>query len=233
MATSAAVLDIQRRYGNRAVQRLLAQCQSSEEDSGLRPETDVQVRAAPKKGDTSSPSNGGGVERQILQMSWFSKWWAAPRGVEYQPVAGKRGWLWKIKKSAPETLIISSHGGYWGADPQVAAPTSIKFYSTLNDEAARRIQDHVGAQKGEARPGDLVEDYILSKFQEKHGGGSELYEDVCQVVQGGKGNIAVLTIRGGKELRYSDILGLMGNYSLVEALHCRSRLDHGLVKVMI
>lgn len=231
MATVADTFALQRRYGNWVVQRLLAQCQSGKETGQLRPRMDVYPRAWPKQGDISSSSNGSRVDRQIVQMTWWSRFWATVgRGITYTPVAGGSAWLWKKKGAGPTELIISAHGGYRSTDAQVNAPTSIKFYSTLNDSAARYIYDYRGGQQGEARTGDPVEDYILSKFQEKHSGGEELYRDVCNVVTDDPG-FAVLTIRGGKQLRYSQMLGLMGNYSVVHAVHCRDMIDRRYVRV--
>jgi hypothetical protein len=155
----------------------------------------------------------------LIQRGFFGRMWAwFKHKVDIDSLGSY--YIWKKKGSGPTKLIISSHGGYSSSDPEVRAPSIIKYFATRNETTDKQLNDIHGHQTEEVPQGARVPDYQLSKYQGYHGGESETYQDVAAFVENNP-DYAILSVKGGSEIRYSQILGVMGSYDLVLALHCR------------
>jgi hypothetical protein len=132
-------------------------------------------------------------------------------------------YLWKKKESNPTKLIISSHGGYDPSDGNVAAPSEIKFMAAPDQTTDKQLGD-INSVEEDVAKGTQVPDYELSKYQGYHGGDAETYQDVASFVETND-DYAILSVKGGSEIKYSNILGIMGGYSTIYALHCRVNVN--------
>ncbi len=165
--------------------------------------------------------------RNVIQRGPLGRWWVSvKKKISINKVLGGNAYIWTDRGATPDQLILSSHGGYAKGDDDVTVPSPIKYYSIRNDPTALQLGDIKGRQRGMAEAGDDVPDYALSKYQGKHGGGAETYMDIGNWLKDNPG-YAVLTVKGGKEIKYSQLTGIMGQYSVVHGLHCRVLVDAG------
>jgi hypothetical protein len=133
-------------------------------------------------------------------------------------------YVWKEKESTPSKLIISSHGGYDPADGNIRAPADINYYSPAGQSTDKQLGDVKSGVVETVQKMKPVPNYLLSKYQGYHGGEAETYQDVAGFVETNP-DYAILSVKGGSEIKYTQILGLMSNYTTIYALHCRNNVN--------
>lgn len=113
---------------------------------------------------------------------------------------GDHFYLW-LPEEQSNIVVISSHGAVLNSMFMMPLNSTFKYYSlpttsayggletTIYDDKVRDTREYSTAHP----KWNVIDDYILEKFQGRHGGGSESYDDIRRFVDEHKMN--VLSVR--------------------------------------
>jgi len=154
---------------------------------------------------------------------------------------GENIYLWTPTAGVTASVVISCHGGANGANFMSRQGTSFLFYSAPTTSAygtldktlhPDQVKDRTDCNHDKAA-WNMVDDYVLSKFQGKHGNDAESYGDIKKFV--GANSMSVVSIRNrtGRHKRadtspvtLSELVGLIeakypGTVNEYRCLFCR------------
>lgn len=103
---------------------------------------------------------------------------------------GDNVYLWTPASGVTNSVVVSCHGGTNGNTFQSRKGTSYLFYSAPTTSAFGSLDKVLHPDQVKDRTDcnypnlawNMVDDYVLSKFQGKHGGNSESYADIKRFV---------------------------------------------------
>lgn len=139
---------------------------------------------------------------------------------------GDNIYLWTPTGGVTDTVVISAHGGYNGGSFVSRKGTSYKFYSSMTQSAygalskvlhPDQVKDTTDCSHAKLN-WNTVDNYILQKFQGKHGGNSESYDDIKKFVD--QDNLSVVSIRnrtGSQKRADNNPVTLKEVYDMIEA----------------
>jgi hypothetical protein len=141
---------------------------------------------------------------------------------------GPNAYLWTPTAGVTTSVVISAHGGTNGKRFVSRKGTSYVFFSAPTTSAYGSLDKVLHPDQEKDRTDckhdkaawNTVDDYILSKFQGKHGNDSESYGDIKQFVD--SQGLSVISIRnrtGSKKRADDNPVTLEQIYRLVEAKH--------------
>jgi hypothetical protein len=141
---------------------------------------------------------------------------------------GHNIYLWTPTAGLTKSVVISAHGGTNGNQFMSRKGTSYLFYSAPTTSAYGSLDKVLHPDQVKDRTDcnhdkpawNMVDDYLLSKFQGKHGKNSESYGDIGTFVD--QYNLSVVSIRnrtGKKERANDNPVTLQEVHTLIEANH--------------
>jgi hypothetical protein len=170
------------------------------------------------------------VLRSCLEETWMA--------VD-QIALGSWYYLFKKRGSTNDVAMITAHGGVGGSSDTFVAPIEIGFYQHAGSALGATRDIALYPPTEWAHKGSTCDEHYLSKFQGKHGGGFETYQDLKRWVE--EHDIAALTVRhrtswfvSKHQPRLSEAARLLsGNgYTQVRCSFCRVFAVRQYVKVM-
>lgn len=125
---------------------------------------------------------------------------------------GNNVYLWTPTAGVTKSVVISCHGGVNGGSFMSRKGTSYVFYSAPTQSAYGSLSKVLHPDQEKDRTDcnhdkltwNMVDDYLLSKFQGKHGGDSESYSDIKQFVDGDGLSVVSIRNRTGRHQRAND-----------------------------
>jgi hypothetical protein len=118
-----------------------------------------------------------------------------------------QAYLWVPDNKQSDIVVISAHGAWLNNSPTFTPPTGsvFKFYSYQTQSAygtlVKALQDDTVTEKqgsGHTHR-DQVDDYVLSKFQGRHGNDEESYQEIRKFVDEYEVNVLSLRNRTGRQ----------------------------------
>jgi hypothetical protein len=135
-------------------------------------------------------------------------------------------YLWTPTAGVTSSVVVSCHGGINGQQFTSRKGTVYVFYSLPTQSAYGSLDKVIHKDQEKDRTTcnhdkanwNVVDDYDLSKFQGKHGGNSESYDDIKTFVDGQGLSVVSVRNRTGRHKRANnDPLTLKILYQLIEA----------------
>lgn len=139
---------------------------------------------------------------------------------------GDNIYLWTPTAGITKSVVISCHGGFTGQSFVSRKGTTYVFYSLPTQSAYGSLSKvlHPDQERDRTtcnydKPAwNVVDDYLLTKFQGKHGGNSESYDDIKTFVDGDGLSVVSIRNRTGSHKRAVDApVTLSEVYQLIEA----------------